>query len=69
MNVRWARASLVAQWVKNPPAMQETLCVGKIHWRRDRLPTPVLGPGEFCGLYSPWGPKELDMTEQLSLSL
>ena len=25
--------------------------------------------GEFHGLYSPWGHKELDMTEQLSLSL
>ena len=24
---------------------------------------------EFHGLYSPWGPKELDMTERLSLSL
>jgi len=23
-------------------------------------------PGEFHGLYRPWGPKELDMTEQLS---
>ena len=77
--------------------------VGKIHWRRDRLPTPVflgfpcgsagresacnagdLGweyplekgkathssilPGEFMD-YSPWGHKELDMTEQFSLSL
>ena len=26
-----------------------------------------LWPGEFHGLYSPWGCKELDMTEQLSL--
>ena len=24
---------------------------------------------EFHGLYSPWGPKQLDMTERLSLSL
>ena len=102
---------LVAQLVKNPPAMQEIsvpFWVGKICWRRDRLPTPVfLGfPGgsdgkEFAcnernlgsvpGLgrspggrhgnplhyfclenphgqrrqagYSPWGHKELDMTE------
>ena len=37
--------------------------VGKI------LPTPVFWPGEFHGLYSPWGLKELVMTEQLSLSL
>ena len=43
--------------------------VGKIHWRRDRLPTPVLWPGGFHGLYSPWGRKESDMTEWLSLSL
>ena len=37
--------------VKNPPAMQEDL-VGKIPWRRESLPTPVLGPGEFRGLQS-----------------
>ena len=37
-------ASLVAQLVKNLPTMQETLTrflVGKIPWRRDKLPTPV----------------------------
>ena len=44
--------------------------VGKIPWRRQWLPTPVSLPGEFQGLrslvgYSPWGHKELDMTEQL----
>ena len=43
--------------------------VGKIPWRRDRLPTPVFWPGEFHGLYNPWGRKESDMTELLSLSL
>ena len=31
-------------------------------------PTPVFWPGEFYGLYSPWGHKELDTTELLSLS-
>ena len=31
------------------------------------LPTPVLWPGEFHGLYSSWGGKESDMTELLSL--
>ena len=40
--------------------------VGKIPWRRERLPTPVFWPGESYGLYSPWGRKELDMTEQSS---
>ena len=43
--------------------------VGKIPWRRERLPTPVFWPGEFHGLYSPWDRKELDTTERLSLSL
>ena len=33
-----------------------------------RLPTPVFLPGEFHGLYSPWGHKKLDRTEWLSLS-
>jgi len=36
--------SLIAQLVKNPPVMQDTLVqcwVEKICWRRDRLPTPV----------------------------
>ena len=33
------------------------------------LPTPVFWPGEFQVLYSPWGHRELYMTEQLSLSL
>ena len=59
-------ASLVAQLVKNPPAMPETgfyPWVGKIPWRKERLPPPVFWPGEFHGLYSPWGRKKLDMTE------
>ena len=29
--------------------------VGKIPWRMERLSTPVFWPGEFHGLYSPWG--------------
>ena len=39
--------------------------VGKISWRRERLPTPIFWPGEFHALYSPWGHKESDATEQL----
>ena len=39
--------------------------VEKIHWRSDRLPTPVLWPGESHGLYSPQGHKDLDTTEGL----
>ena len=51
--------------------MQETLAnswVGQIYWKRERLPTPVFWPEEFQGLYSLWGHKESDMTEQLSLT-
>ena len=36
---------------------------------REWLSAPVFCPGEFHGLYSPWGRKELDTTEPLSLSL
>ena len=56
--------------VKNPPAVQETPFnpwVGKIPWRRERLPTPIFWPGEFHGLYSPRGHKELDKTKRLSV--
>ena len=38
--------------------------VGKIPWRRERLPTPVFWPREFHGLYR--DRKESDMTEPLS---
>ena len=45
--------------------------VGKIPWSRKWQPTPLFLPGVFHGqrslsAYSPWGPKELDMTELLS---
>src|SRR5574337_391095 len=42
--------------------------VGKTPWRREWLPTPVFWPGEFHGLYSPWGRNKSDTTERLSLS-
>ena len=70
-------ASLIAQLVKNPGFLVGWLVkrpgldpwVGKMTWRRERLPTPVFWPGEFHGLYRPWGSKELDTTERISLSL
>ena len=43
---------LVAQMVKNLPAMQETLVryLGREDpWRRERQPTPVFFPGESHG--------------------
>ena len=59
----------VAQMVKNLPTMWEAW-VGKIPWQR----TPVFLPGESHGQrsladYSPWGRKEQDVIEQLTLSL
>ena len=65
------RASLLAQLVKNPPAMQRpgfSPWVGKTPGRREWLPTPVFWPGEFHGLHSPRGRKESDPTERLSLT-
>ena len=67
-------ASLVAQTVKNLPAMQETRFnpwVRKIAWRREWQPTLVFLPGEFHGQrslvsYRPLGHKESYMTEQLT---
>ena len=72
--LQYSWASLVAQLVKNLPAMQEAWgrpgfdpWVGKIPWRRERLPTPVFWPGEFHGQHSPWVCQESDTTEQLSV--
>ena len=53
--------------VKNLPAMCKTW-VGKILWKKDRLLIPVFylenphGQKSLMG-YSPWGHKNLDMTE------
>ena len=66
---------MVAQMVKNLPAMNPGFdpWVGKITWRWPWQPTPVFLPGEFYGQrslvgYSPWGHKESDMTERLTLA-
>ena len=64
--------------VKNPPASAGNTgfnpWVGKIPWRRERPPTSAFLPRESHGQrslagYSPWGHKELDMTERLTLPL
>ena len=67
---QYSWASLVAQLLKNLPAMWETWVhpwVGKIPWRKERIPTPVFWPGEFHGLYSPWDCKGSVTNERLSL--
>ena len=60
----------MAQLVKNLPEMWETW-VRSLGWEetleKGKATTPVFWPGEFHGLNSPGGHKELDMTEQLSL--
>ena len=73
--LQYSWASLVAQLVKNPDAMQIEPgfhpSVGKIPWRRAWQPTPVFWPGESPWTEEPGGLqsmdcKELDMTERLS---
>ena len=60
----------MAQLVKDPPAMRETWAQS-LGWEdpleKGRIPTSLFWPGEFHGLYSPWGHKESDTTERLSL--
>ena len=60
----------MAQLVKSLPAMPETW-VQSLCWEDplEKGTSPETGtfwPGEFHGLYSPWGRKESDMTERLS---
>ena len=63
--LQYSWASLVAQLVKKiclqcwRPGFNPW--IGKIPWRRERLPTLVFWPGEFHGVSSSWGRK--DMTE------
>ena len=45
------------------------LLPGKIPWRRERLPIAVFWPGEFQGVYIPWGLKEWNMTDRFSFSI
>ena len=57
-------ASLIAQLVKNPPAMiwfpgWEDPQVGKIPWR-ESLPTPVFWPGESCKVVHNWADFHLE---------
>ena len=62
----------MAQLVKNPPAMQETW-VCSLGWEdpleKGKATDSIFWPREFHGLYRPWGHKESETTDQLSLSL
>ena len=69
-------ASLMAQMVKNLPAMQETQVWSlgqEDHLEKGIATTPTFLPGEFHGQrslvgYSPWGWKESDATNPFTLS-
>ena len=73
--LQYSWASLLAQLVKNPPETWETW-VRSLDWEdplkkakaahSSILAWTVPWTGQFHG---PWGPKELDRTERLSLSL
>ena len=62
----------MAQLIKNLPAVRETW-VQSLGWedplKKGKAIHSSILPGEFHGLYSLWGHKELDTTERLSLSL
>ena len=65
--------SLVAQRLKNPPAIRK--CgFEKIPWGREWQPTPIFSPGESHGQrslvgYSSRGCKESDMTEHARMHM
>ena len=72
------KASLVAQTVKNLPAMQETQVQSQdwkdpLEMEKATCSTPLFLPGKSHRRrslegYHPWGHKELDTTEQLTHS-
>ena len=65
VRVKWERIHLQG---KRGRRLRFHLWVKKIPWRRKWQVTPLVLPGKFHGQrslagYSPWGSKELDMTE------
>ena len=62
--LQYSWPSLVAQLVKNPPAMRET-CILALGWED---PLEKRKATHSHRAYSPWGHKESDTTECLSLS-
>ena len=62
----------MAKYLPAMPRPRPDPWVGKIPWRRKWQPTLVFLPGEPHGQrslvgYSPWGLKESDTTERLSI--
>ena len=75
LGISLLQAFQVVLVVENPPTnerdvrdMSSVPALGRFPWRRGWQPTLVFLPGESHGQrslvgYSPWGCKELDMTE------
>ena len=61
----------MAQMIKNPPTLWE-IQVQSLVWEepleKGKSTHSSILPGEFHGLYSLWGHKKSDTTEQLSLT-
>ena len=55
--------ALAGRFFTNSTTQKALGNLGKIPWRRKRLPSPLFWPGEFHGLYTSWGRKESDTTE------
>ena len=71
--LQYSWASPVAQLVKNPLAMWETWDQS-LGWEdpleKGKTTAPVFWPGEFHGLYSPWGRSRTQLRDfHFSLSL
>ena len=66
----------LSSWFSRSSAHKESACnagdpgliPGSGRSAREGISALVFCPGEFHGLYSPWGRKESDTTERLSLS-
>ena len=63
----------MAQLIKNPPAVRETW-VQSLDWedpleRRKAIHSSILGLENSMDCVNSWGHKELDTTEQLSLTI
>ena len=66
--LQYSWASPVAQLVRNPSAMRESPGIRSLHWE-DSLEKGTATHSSIPAWKIPWGRKELDTTEWLSLSL
>ena len=72
--MRWMNLEPIIQSEVSQKEKDKYHILRHIYWRKCWHPTPVLLPGKPHGWrslvdYSPWGRKELDMTERLHFHL